>query len=141
MAILVGSKMTLKGSRSRGNGIFVWFHLFLTANSESRAGFVLFGDVHLNLFSVKVVKFLGDFFPCQFGRVAVAAEMYTENVLQVDMDKLLQEIGRAFIGKMSVPAEDALLEVPWPMWIIVQHVHVVVGFQQQHLGLAHAIGN
>ena len=42
---------------------------------------------------------------------------------------------------MSVPAEDALLEVPWPMWIIVQHVHVVIGFQQQHFCLAYTIGN
>ena len=70
------------------------------------------GDVHLNLCGVKLGKFLGDFFPDQFVRVAVAAEVCAENVLQIGVDKLLQEIGCAFIGEMPVPTENALLEVP-----------------------------
>ena len=40
-----------------------------------------------------------------------------------------------------MPAEDALLEVPRSMRVVFQHVYIVIGFQQQHLGLTHAIGN
>ena len=57
------------------------------------------------------------------------------------MNQLFQELGGAFVRKMAVSAEDALLETPRPSRIVVQQVHVVVGFQQQHFRIADPVGD
>lgn len=45
-------------------------------------------------------------------------------------------IRRGFIGEMAVPAEDALFQTPWTMRTILQHLHIVIGFEHEGVGLA-----
>src|SRR5580765_2880801 len=40
---------------------------------------------------------------------------------------------------MAVPAEDALLQTPGSVWTVLQHLHVVVGFEHKIIGRADAV--
>ena len=47
-------------------------------------------------------------------------------------------IGGGFVGEMSVAAKDALLEAPRSARAILQHFYVVIGFEDERVGRAHA---
>lgn len=57
------------------------------------------------------------------------------------MQNLLEKIGGAFVGKMAVPAGDALLEVRRAQGVVAQEVEVVIGFEQEDFTFAYAVGN
>ena len=48
-------------------------------------------------------------------------------------------IGRGLVGEVAVPPEDALFEAPGPVRAILQHAHVVVRFEHEHVGLPDSI--
>jgi len=136
-AQIFGTHETLKGYCHGGNG----FLRQIYGQNERGAGGGLLGEMHLHLTSAERGKFGGDFGPDNFGRVAVAAEVNAIQMPEVWMQNLLQEISGAFVGKMAVPAGDALLEVRRAKRIVAQEIKVVIGFEQENFAFAHAIGN
>lgn len=74
--------------------------------------------MHLHVAGTERGKFGGDFGPDNFWCIAVAAEVNAIQMPEVGMQNLLQKIGGAFVGKMAVPAGDALLEMRRPKRIV-----------------------
>ena len=52
---------------------------------------------------------------------------------------LFHNIGGGVVGEMAMSAENALLEAPGPAAVVLQHFDVMVGFQQEDVGLADAL--
>ena len=67
----------------------------------------------------------------QFGLVTFAAEMGEVKVAQAGGHDLRGGFGGGFVGKMAVTAKNALLETPRAPWTILQHLHVVIGFEHE----------
>src|SRR5262249_51163539 len=74
-----------------------------------------------------------------FWPVAFTAEVAQIKMAQLGRHNLLGRFSRRLIRQMTVPAEDPLLKTPGPMRAILQHFHIVVGFQHQHIGPAHTL--
>ena len=96
--------------------------------------------MHLHVLAAELGEFLGDFIPSQLGLIAVAAEVGAENVAQAVMKNALYKISGALVGKMAVLAENALLEAGRPVGVIPQHFQIVIGLEQQNLGVPQAVG-
>ena len=75
----------------------------------------------------------------QLRPVALAAEVRQVEMAQARGHDLVGNLRRCLVGKMAVAAEDTLLEAPGPMWAILQHFDVVVGFQHQDVRGAHPL--
>jgi len=73
--------------------------------------------------------------------VAFAAQMSEIQVAQFRAHYLFSRLSSGFVGKMSMPAQDALLQTPRPMWTILKHFNVVIGFQNQHVRGANPLQN
>src|SRR5688500_18440247 len=63
------------------------------------------------------------------------------NVIQVRVDNRLQRFGGGFVGEMAVTAGNSLLQTPRPARIVLKHLQVVIGFQDENVGGAHALAN
>ena len=50
---------------------------------------------------------------CQFRRVTFIAKVDAENMAEIGVQESLGELGGTFIGKVAMPAHDALFEMPW----------------------------
>lgn len=74
----------------------------------------------------------------EFGPIAVAAEVAEIQVPQFSGHNLFGGVGSTIVGKMAVPAQDALFETPRTARVIVQHFHIVIGFEQENIGGADA---
>lgn len=72
------------------------------------------------------------------GPVAVAAQMAKIEVRKISGDDLFRELRGGIVGEMPVPAQDALLGGPRPARVIMEHLHIVIGFEHEHMGRAHA---
>jgi len=66
--------------------------------------------------------------------IALAAQMPQIQVAQFGRHYLFGSVSGGFIGKVPVPAQDALFQTPWPMRTILQHFDVMIGFQHQGIG-------
>ncbi len=97
--------------------------------------------MHLHVVGTERGEFGGDFGSDNFRCIAVAAEVDAIQMPEIGVQNLLQKIGGAFVGKMAVPAGDALLEVRRAKGIVAQEVEVVIGFEQKDFAFAYAIGN
>ena len=53
---------------------------------------------------------------------------------QVGRHDLFDGLGSGFVGEVTVPAEDALFKAPGPMRGILQHLDIVIGFEEEHVG-------
>lgn len=69
----------------------------------------------------------------QLRMVAVLAQVPQIKVTQLIRDDLLGGIGRGFVGKMPVTAEDALLDAPRAARIVLKHFHVMIRFEHEHI--------
>jgi len=78
-----------------------------------------------------VMELLGHDVLREFGLVAFAAQVREVKVLQVGGHDLRGGLGGGGIGKMAVPSKDALFQRPGPARTILQHLHVVVGFEDE----------
>ena len=96
--------------------------------------------MHLHVLAAELGEFLGDFFTGQSGLIAVAAEVGAINVAQAVMKNALHEIGGTLVGEVAVLAEDSLLEAGRAAGVVAQQFQVVIGFEQEHLGMADAVG-
>src|SRR5262245_8403682 len=67
----------------------------------------------------------------QVRAVAVLAQMTEIQVAQLAGNDLFGGIGGSLVGKMPVPAEDALFDAPGAAQIVLEHFHVVIGFEHK----------
>src|SRR5690349_14941806 len=42
---------------------------------------------------------------------------------------------------MTMPAQNTLLQTPRTSWAFLQHLHVVIGFQDEHVGVSDSLGD
>ena len=86
-----------------------------------------------------VVELLGHDVLREFGFVALTAEVGEVEVAQFGGHDLRGGFGGGNVGQMAMAAQDALLEAPGPARAILQHLHIVVGFQHQDVGGTDAV--
>ena len=67
--------------------------------------------------------------------VALTAEMAEIQMPQIGRHEMFDRVGGGLVGEMSVAAENALFEAPGSVRAILEHFDVMVGFQQQDIGL------
>jgi len=94
---------------------------------------ILRGGLQLNVGCADVMELLGHDIMGEFGFVAFAAQVREVKMAQFGRHNLRGGFGGGFIGKMAVTAKDALLETPGPADAILQHFHIVIGFEHQHI--------
>ena len=75
----------------------------------------------------------------QFRPIAITTQVSQIQMLQLRRNDLRGDFSSGFVGKMPVPAQNALFQAPRPPRIVLEHFHVVVGLQQQNVGLTNAL--
>jgi len=75
----------------------------------------------------------------EFGLVAFAAQVREVKLLQSGRHDLRDGVGGGGIGDVAVSSEDALLQRPRAARTILQHLHVVVGFEDEDVRGANAV--
>ena len=92
-----------------------------------------------------VMELLGHDVLREFGLVAFAAQVRKIKMLQVGGHDLRGGFGGGGVGKMAVASEDALFQRPRPARTFLQHFHVVIGFEDEHVrganAFEHELGN
>ena len=82
---------------------------------------------------------------CKIGFVAFTAQMGKVKVFQSGGHDLRNSFSGGIVGKMAVPAKNALLETPRAADGILQHFYVVIGLQDEDVcaprALEHELGN
>ena len=86
-----------------------------------------------------VMELLGHDVLREFGLVAFAAQVREVKMPQPGGHDLRGGFGGGHVREMAVPAEDALLERPRTARTILQHLHVVVGFEDEDVRGADAV--
>ena len=81
---------------------------------QSLARHILRGDLKLNMGGADLVEALVHDVMREFGAIAFAAQVGEVKVAQFAGHDIGGGLGGGFVGKMAVPAENALLEAPWP---------------------------
>ena len=77
----------------------------------------------------------------ELGLVTFAAEMGKVKMAQVGGHDLRGGLGGGFVRKMAVTAKDALLETPRSADTILQHLHVVIGFEDEDICRTNALND
>src|ERR1017187_10843622 len=75
----------------------------------------------------------------QFGFVALAAQMGEVKMAQSSGDDLRGGFGSGFVREMAVASENALLETPRSSDLILQHLHVMIGFEDEDIRRTNAL--
>lgn len=91
--------------------------------------------------SPKALKPGGDDLPGQFRAIAIPAEVAEVKPSELRRNDLLDDVRGAFVREMAVPAENALLQAPGTARIVLQHLHVVIGFQKKNVRTSDAFDN
>ena len=91
------------------------------------------------MFSADVMELLGHDVLREFGLVTFAAQVGEVKVLQFGGHDVRGGFGGGHVREMAVTAEDALLERPRAARAILQHLHVVVGFEDEDVRGADAV--
>lgn len=95
------------------------------------------GEFDMNVAGADSVEAIGDGLFGQVGMVAFPAEVAEVEVAQMGGHDGLGCIGRGLIGEVAVPPQDALFQAPGAVRAVLEHFHVVIGFQHQDVCLAH----
>ena len=77
----------------------------------------------------------------EFGFVAVAAEVAEVNMLKIGGNEFSKDGGGGFVAEMAVATHDALFDAPRTAEVILQQLHIVVGFENQDVGSADSLHN
>ena len=86
-----------------------------------------------------VMELLGHDVFGQFGLVAFAAQMREIKVAQFGGHDERGGFGGGDIGKMAVTTKNPLLQTPRTARAILQHFHVMIGFEDEHVRGADAV--
>jgi len=89
--------------------------------------------------SANMVELFGHDVLRELGRVTFAAQMGEVEVAQAVGHDLRGGLGGGDVGEVAVAAEDALLETPRTARTILQHLHVMIGFEHEDIGGADAV--
>lgn len=89
--------------------------------------------------SAAPVQLFGNGTDGELGAVAVAAEVGQHHALELVPGNFADECGRGFVAEVTVPAEDALFDGPGPSGIVLEEADVVVGLQDEQVGVADAL--
>lgn len=73
--------------------------------------------------------------------IAVAAEVAEVEVTQLGGHDFCGDLRGCVVGKVAVPAEDALLGGPGTAGVVLEHFHVVIRFEDEDVGGADAFDN
>ena len=95
---------------------------------------ILRGDFDGNMVGAEVGEALADDPAGQIRAIAVAAQVSEVDPAQVGGDDLFGHGCGGLVREMTVTAEDALFDTPGSAEIVLEHLDVVVGFQEQHMG-------
>ncbi len=79
------------------------------------------------------MELLGHDIVREFRAIAFTAQMGEIKVAKVCGHDLSRGLGGGFVGEMAMSAEDALLQAPGTAWAFLQHLHIVIGLQHQHV--------
>ena len=105
---------------------------------ERGAGGVLQGGGELGVGGADFLEAVVDDFVGEFGAVAVAAEVAEVDVAEVGVHDLFGDVRGGVVGEMAVAAEDALLDAPRALGVVLEQFEVVVGFEDKGVGGADA---
>jgi hypothetical protein len=67
----------------------------------------------------------------QFRPIAVTAQVTEIEMAEVGSDDLFGGIGSGFVGKMTVAAEDALLDAPRAFGVVLEQLEVVICLEHE----------
>lgn len=109
--------------------------------TQSRTRHILRGEFQADMRSADFLEALMHDALRQFRLVALAAQVTEIKMAQFGGHNVLRGIGGRFVGKMAVPSEDSLLKAPRSARAVLQHFHVVIGFQHERVGVAHAFAD
>src|ERR1039458_4924617 len=106
---------------------------------QRRARHILRGDLHLDVGGADFLEAVGHDAVGEFGLVALAAQVREVKLAQLGGHDLRGGFGGGFVGQMAVAAENALLEAPRAARTILQHLHVMIGFEHEDVRGADAV--
>lgn len=92
---------------------------------------VLRGDLQLDVHGADVVELFGHDVVREFGRVAFAAQVREVELPQTGGHDLRGGFGGGGVGNVAVASENALLQRPRAARTFLQHLHVVVRFEDK----------
>ena len=96
------------------------------------------GDLQLDVRGADVVELFGHDVVREFGRVAFAAQVGEIELPQTGGHDLRGGFGGGGVGDVAVASEDALFQRPRAARTFLQHLHVVVGFEDKDVRRADA---
>ena len=96
------------------------------------------GGFHVGVGGADTLERLPDDGLGEVGSVAVAAEVAEVKVPKVGGHDCGGEFSGSLVGEVAVPAEDALFGGPRASGVVLQHRHVVIGFEYKGMGGAHS---
>jgi hypothetical protein len=111
----------------------------VSSQFQSFTRHVLRGELEANVRRADVVELLGHDVLREFGLVAFAAQVGKVKIFQFRRHDLRGGFGGGHVREMAVAAEDALFERPRAARTILQHLHVVVGFEDEDVRGADAV--
>ena len=120
---------------------FIGSRWSLAAQHERGTRCFLRGDLDVDVRGTSLRQALAHDAMREFGTVAVAAEVAEVKMLKLGGDDLDCDFRSSFVGKMAVPAGDALFEAPGPARIILEHFQIVIRFEHKHVGGADPFTN
>src|ERR1700722_17825239 len=96
-------------------------HWQCCSEDQSGAGDGLGSELHANMGRANSSQSVADHPTCQFWFIAIQAEVAQVELPQFRGNDLFNQVGCAVIGKMPVPAQNALLQTPGASQIVLQH--------------------
>lgn len=73
--------------------------------------------------------------------IAIAAEMPQVHMTKVRGNDLCRNLRRGIVRQMTVPAQDPLLRTPRAPGVLLKHLNVMIGLQDQHIRRANPFDN
>lgn len=108
-----------------------WFVIW--RNGERGAGRVRRGGFDADMGRAEFLQAGTDGAVGEFRTVAVAAEVPKVKVSEIGGNDLFGKLRGGVVGKVPVPAQDALLRGPRAAGVILEHLHIVVGFKDENV--------
>ena len=108
---------------------------------QRRAWRVLRGELESNVGGADVVELFSHDIMGEFGAVAFPAQVGEVKVAQVGGHDLRDGLGGSFVREMAMAAKDALFEAPRTARAILQHLHIVVRFEDKDVRSARALNH
>src|SRR2546427_11178158 len=99
---------------------------------QGGAGDILRGGLDPDMGGADFREGLGDDAMGQFRPVTIGAEVAEVKLAQLGRDNLPGDFSGSVVGKVAVPAEDALLDAPRAFGGVLQQLEVMVGFWSEY---------